>query len=90
MGLFVSLAGIKRDQRCLGLQAGLLVGPLPPVVPEQFHRVGCPYAAISTAQVIGGTVFLASPTDALRIFRVSGEALHWGNQAIVCMFRTIR
>jgi len=57
-----------------------IVAPVPPIFPEQFHRMRSPVSAISTAHGISRTVSIAAPANALRIRGMDGEQFfsHFG------------
>jgi hypothetical protein len=46
-----------------------------PILSRQLHWMRGPDGAVSTAKVISGTVFVASPAYTFRILRMNGESL---------------
>jgi hypothetical protein len=44
--------------------------PFDPVFPEQLNWMLRPNSAVSTTEIVGGTVFIAPPADALWMLRI--------------------
>src|SRR5579883_275133 len=72
------LPSLRRSRRArIGAGLALLIGPVPPVFPEQFHRVGRPNGTISATQIVGKAVFLAATANAFGILRGVGNLLRF-------------
>lgn len=56
---------------------GFLVHIFEPVLAEKLNRMRRADGPISTAEVIGGAIFLTAPADSLRMFGMEGKRRHF-------------